>query len=616
MLCSLAIVVWSSLVTTVQPAQPRSKARPKGTGTPRKVGTANLHRSTHPSGRIVPRAMEAINNVFHDLRGWWRNQNTHSQVSLLSPNPVPAESTSTSALRDGGCTRDSQPAEAGGRSRRGFLRVRDRSARLERSPSMNRPETDGRATAPSGTTSASVLSAPLTPTPLILTSTAPSGTTSSVLSAPLTPTLLISTSASPAPSKDAEARDARARDAEAKDIQHWGRAYSIAREKLDESERMTFGPQFKSSPQECILSALREADAARNDRNEQKWTYKNSAGEIISLRNRFDRIVEGIDKYAKTVDIAVNHSPEVTSLVWASARFLLQVYLNHKESIEALECALSTIITTMANCKFYSRICANALRSSPTPLLDELEAALPEFYAAVLVFSIKAKHYFAPPSYLGRVTQHLKPFSSGILPYLDDIERMKSQLKDLAEMAEMERVHDLRSEKAEGLTEELEGLKWMAISEEQALEWLAATNPETSHDLHLSKRTAGTCEWISQHKEYIAWVDGTGKKNLWIEGIPGAGKSVLAANMVPELQKLNAVVLYFFFRDGDAVATSATAMVASLVAQLIKASSTRKEKERLMPILQLWCRSDVFFKQTKSTRGFKKLWAIFTQMLH
>jgi len=90
-------------------------------------------------------------------------------------------------------------------------------------------------------------------------------------------------------------------------------------------QRRRFDPQFELSPRECILSALKEAEEARDDRDKQKWTYKNSAGELVFLRDRFDRIVEGIDKYAKAVDIAVNHSPEITSLVWASARFLLQV---------------------------------------------------------------------------------------------------------------------------------------------------------------------------------------------------------------------------------------------------------------------------------------------------
>jgi hypothetical protein len=46
---------------------------------------------------------------------------------------------------------------------------------------------------------------------------------------------------------------------------------------------------------------------------------------VVILRERFDRIVEGFNKYATIIDVVIQHHPDVTSLVWASARFLLQV---------------------------------------------------------------------------------------------------------------------------------------------------------------------------------------------------------------------------------------------------------------------------------------------------
>jgi hypothetical protein len=84
--------------------------------------------------------------------------------------------------------------------------------------------------------------------------------------------------------------------------------------------------------------------------------------------------------------------------------------------------------------------------------------------------------------------------------------------------------------------------------------------------------------------------------------------------MVLELQKINDVVLYFFFRDDDVATTSASEMMASLVAQLIDASSG-SEKRRLMEILRLSCQSNVLFSKTKRPRDFENLQAIFTQML-
>ena len=94
-------------------------------------------------------------------------------------------------------------------------------------------------------------------------------------------------------------------------------------EKLDEEERKELESDMAS--RFTVFSVLDEAEKARNDRDENKWRYTNKKGEVVILRDRFDKIVEGFHKYAKIVDIAIQHSPEITSLVWASARFLIQV---------------------------------------------------------------------------------------------------------------------------------------------------------------------------------------------------------------------------------------------------------------------------------------------------
>jgi hypothetical protein len=67
-----------------------------------------------------------------------------------------------------------------------------------------------------------------------------------------------------------------------------------------------------------------------------------------------------------------------------------------------LEGALKTIALSMANCEFYASIFSEALGkrfTSPGTTAaweKQLETALPEFYATVLVFSIKVKGYFIP----------------------------------------------------------------------------------------------------------------------------------------------------------------------------------------------------------------------------
>jgi hypothetical protein len=80
------------------------------------------------------------------------------------------------------------------------------------------------------------------------------------------------------------------------------------------------------------------------------------------------------------------------------------MYLNHKETIEMLDKALEIIAVSMANCEFYASIFADALnRQFTAPEASaswekQLETALPQFYAAILVFSIKVRGYITPSS--------------------------------------------------------------------------------------------------------------------------------------------------------------------------------------------------------------------------
>jgi hypothetical protein len=100
-------------------------------------------------------------------------------------------------------------------------------------------------------------------------------------------------------------------------------AYEIAITKLKENERSQVDCDRLSSY--TIQSVLDEANKARAERDESKWRYTKKNGEVVVLRDRFDKIIEGFTKYANCISITIQHQPEVTSLVWAAARFLIQV---------------------------------------------------------------------------------------------------------------------------------------------------------------------------------------------------------------------------------------------------------------------------------------------------
>ncbi|SPO01786.1 uncharacterized protein DNG_04459 [Cephalotrichum gorgonifer] len=68
---------------------------------------------------------------------------------------------------------------------------------------------------------------------------------------------------------------------------------------------------------------------------------------------------------------------------------------------------------------------------------------------------------------------------------------------------------------------------------------------------HLASHVEGTGTWLTSSKTYQEWLHGTEHGLLWIKGIPGSGKSVVAANLIRELARSNpgSPVLFFFFRQ-------------------------------------------------------------------
>ena len=71
--------------------------------------------------------------------------------------------------------------------------------------------------------------------------------------------------------------------------------------------------------------------------------------------------------------------------------------MNHVEAIEGFEVAIAALLEKMSICEFYSSIYSGVplpSRSAANSLQLQLDSALPELYAAVILFSVKARTYF------------------------------------------------------------------------------------------------------------------------------------------------------------------------------------------------------------------------------
>ncbi|KAJ5263971.1 hypothetical protein N7478_011576 [Penicillium angulare] len=83
--------------------------------------------------------------------------------------------------------------------------------------------------------------------------------------------------------------------------------------------------------------------------------------------------------------------------------------------------------------------------------------------------------------------------------------------------------------------------------------WLEKTDsdsPASEYRKHLNSHARGTGEWILETPQYKQWSQIAAVRNIWIRGIPGCGKSVVAASLISRLRRRgDGIVLFFFFRE-------------------------------------------------------------------
>jgi WD40 repeat protein len=107
----------------------------------------------------------------------------------------------------------------------------------------------------------------------------------------------------------------------------------------------------------------------------------------------------------------------------------------------------------------------------------------------------------------------------------------------------------------------------------QAQAWLQPTDytaESSEFRRHLFSQAPGTGLWICHTPRFRQWHDLEEHGSLWIKGVPGAGKSVIAASIVEHLKTIdNAPVLFFFFRYIMAANRRPRALVRDWLAKLL-----------------------------------------------
>lgn len=112
--------------------------------------------------------------------------------------------------------------------------------------------------------------------------------------------------------------------------------------------------------------------------------------------------------------------------------------------------------------------------------------------------------------------------------------------------------------------------------------WLEQINPTRDHNNALGLHEENTCQWINRQPEWQDCLAGT-HRCIWIHGIPGAGKTILAPYVIEQTQTfcsglLNAnACLYYYYSYRHTSEDGSSALLKWIISQLCRETETIPE---------------------------------------
>ncbi|KAK2025905.1 purine and uridine phosphorylase [Colletotrichum zoysiae] len=104
----------------------------------------------------------------------------------------------------------------------------------------------------------------------------------------------------------------------------------------------------------------------------------------------------------------------------------------------------------------------------------------------------------------------------------------------------------------------------------QIKKWLSPPDTTTNVNHAMEIQLEGTCNWFLESPIFEEWKSGS-RRHLWLNGMPGGGKTVLCAKVLHHLQNMDdCVTLNFFFDFSDTGKQKMDDLLRSLIFQLYK----------------------------------------------
>ncbi|SJL02878.1 uncharacterized protein ARMOST_06219 [Armillaria ostoyae] len=201
--------------------------------------------------------------------------------------------------------------------------------------------------------------------------------------------------------------------------------------------------------------------------------------------------------------------------------------------------------------------------------LDKLDAVSNKYRDPKFKFTFKQRFKWAwsGEKEIKALCADLKQNSGNFQPLLIQI------AKDISEMNKRQEEANAKIAETNKRQQEADAKKVaeeLAKRLQEVVKWLEPLNSEAKLREVRERRQPGTCEWLLSHRLFASWY--SSGWFLWLNGIPGNGKTLLTSFVIDHLTKCvtsDEIVLYAFADFQDVRSTDVVILLRTLLAQLL-----------------------------------------------
>ncbi|KAJ5826601.1 NACHT nucleoside triphosphatase [Penicillium robsamsonii] len=288
---------------------------------------------------------------------------------------------------------------------------------------------------------------------------------------------------------------------------------------------------------------------------QEKQSKSNGLRNLGKIKPYLDRLKE----YARVIEVFVSAKPEILALIWGPIKLLLQMTENFTKTFDAIVEAIAVIGNKLPLFEAYTVLFEEN---------DRVTDVLVLFYKDILDFYEIVLNFFASKRW-GLIFDSVWPrHKDKINVVVSSIEQHCLLMTDQVTLENISGAHRARIEDMK---------RWQQTFEFQERQDFKSVEDYISpkfYDDELDRLQRTICErtgrWLQREQTLKKWID-TGDKStrvVWLQGIPGAGKTHISSIIVDKLRGLSRTTLFAFlsYKQGN---VSTVSIIHSLIFQMV-----------------------------------------------